>query len=71
MKFTAYMATSFITFFHIPLVLFCIIVYIYIYIWSYVCTLLFNFVTYVFLLCNLILCLRILIVYSYCYYVTF
>jgi hypothetical protein len=27
MKFAAYMAVSFITFFHIPLVLFCIVVY--------------------------------------------
>ena len=31
MKFVAYMAASFITFFHIHLVLFCIIIYIYIY----------------------------------------
>jgi len=34
MKFTAYMAVSFITFFHILLVLFCIILYIVV---SFVC----------------------------------
>jgi len=36
MKFAAYMAFSFITFFHIPMVPLFIIIYIYIYIWMYV-----------------------------------
>jgi hypothetical protein len=60
MKFAAYMAVSFITFFPILFVLFCItvyayILYIYIYIYIYIyvcmfCMILFNFVNYVFLL---------------------
>ena len=44
-KFAAYMAVWFITFFHILLVLFCIIVYVVVF-----CVLLFNFVYYVLLL---------------------
>ena len=38
MRFVAYMAVSFITFFRILLVLFCIIIYIYIYIYIYIHT---------------------------------
>jgi len=61
MKFAAYMAFSFITFFHILLVPFffslyvCMYVYVYVYVYIYVygfmfCMLLFNFINVVFLL---------------------
>ena len=59
MKFSAYTAVSFITFFHIILGLFCVIVNMVVF-----CMLLSNFVNYVFLL----LCILIVMfMYSYCY----
>jgi len=62
MKFAAYMAVSIITFVHIVLDLFCIIVYMHIYTYIYIygcmfCMLLFNFVNYVLLLCYVFLLL--------------
>ena len=48
MKFAAYVAVSFITFFHALLVPFFIVVYVCIYIYIYIYMLLFNFVNYLF-----------------------
>jgi hypothetical protein len=49
MKFAPYMAVSFITFFHIVSVLFCIIAY-----GCMLCMLLFNVINYVLLLCSVL-----------------
>jgi hypothetical protein len=56
MRFAASMAGSFITFFHIPSVLFCMIVYMAL---CFVCFCL------IFVNCILLLC--IMFIYSYCY----
>ena len=54
MKFSVYMAVSFMTLFHILLVLICVIVYM----------LLFDFINYVFLLLRVRV---VMFMYSYCY----